>query len=64
MCEKIKMLKHFSHFVKYLGTKGAGEFGMIRGQVKSLQEQRFIQFAKMQRIGPMLLMKKNLSPKT
>ena len=54
----IKMFKHFSPFIKYLGTKGAGEVGIIQGRVRSLQEQHSIQFAKMQLIGPMLWKRK------
>ena len=57
------MLKNFSPFIKYLGTKGAGEFGMIKGRVKSLQEQHNIQFAKVQLIAPILLMRKISPPK-
>ena len=57
------MFNHVSPFIKYFGTKGEGEVGMIQGQVRSLQEQHSIQFAKMQLIGPMLLMRKISPPK-
>jgi hypothetical protein len=57
------MINHFCLFIKYLGTKGAREVGMIQGQVRSLQEQHSIQFAKMQLIGPMLLMSRISPPK-
>ena len=56
-------LNHFSFFIKYVGTKWVREVGMIRGRVRSLQEQHYIQFAKMQLIGPMLLMSKISPPK-
>ena len=36
---------------------------MIKGRVKSLQEQHYIQFAKVQLIAPILLMRKNSPPK-
>jgi hypothetical protein len=50
------MLDHFSLFMKYLGKEGARQVGMILVQVRSLREQHSIQFAKMQLIGPILLM--------
>ena len=50
-------------FMKYLATKEEGEVWMIRGKIRSLQEQHSIQFAKMQLIGLMLFMRKISPPK-
>ena len=57
------MFNHLNLLIKYLGKNGAWEVGMIGGRVRSLRKQHSIQFAKIQLIGPMMLMSRISPPK-